>query len=587
MAQCNVRLEYMASDGGLIRSQTGRNILVDVKLNDAGEPRIFIELKPQVELRIGKGIRVFNGKVEEGMLTISMPVAMGQRLQILLSAALPKQLRELCGSLRAALFGRDPNDRDCSSSKHCNDENADPQARKRQRSHPGPLHDDPAAGDRRPGARQPPRNSGKPEKPIQRGTESENLTQAQERVLEQIRSGKNVFFTGSAGTGKSYLLQKVVNLLPAATTFICATTGLAACNIGGITLNQFAGIGRAEGSAQELLKYAARGAGLERWRRCKTLVIDEVSMLDGDLFDKLEFIAREIRNSVQPFGGIQLVLSGDFHQLPPVSKGDERRLFAFEGLAWQRCIKICIELTEVKRQTDMSFIRVLNAIREGKCSQEQLRELKAMCRSGEDDHADGILPTKLHTHRKECDHINAMHLEELPGDFVTFKAQKAAGSDGAYQSLLASCPVRAMLHLKVGAQVTLVKTVDLARGLCNGARGVVVRFTATLKLPVVHFACGTECVVERQQWNLAGASMLQVPLELGWALSIHKSQGMTLDRVEVSLEKVFECGQAYVALSRASSAHGLRLVGRLTGDAIRAHPKVVDFYERLRHMKIH
>eukprot|EP00854_Cymbomonas_tetramitiformis_P011640 gene11640-13748_t len=396
MAQCNVRLEYMASDGGLIRSQTGRNILVDVKLNDAGEPRIFIELKPQVELRIGKGIRVFNGKVEEGMLTISMPVAMGQRLQILLSAALPKQLRELCGSLRAALFGRDPNDRDCSSSKHCNDENADPQ---------GSLF---------------------------------------HLIIGHLISNCDSVFA----------LIWVVNLLPAATTFICATTGLAACNIGGITLNQFAGIGRAEGSAQELLK------------RCKTLVIDEVSMLDGDLFDKLEFIAREknrlcnpsqligevhlenllevkldwceqIRNSVQPFGGIQLVLSGD-----------ERRLFAFEGLAWQRCIKICIELTEVKRQTDMSFIRVLNAIREGKCSQEQLRELKAMCRSGEDDHADGILPTKLHTHRKECDHINAMHLEELPGDFVTFKAQKAAGSDGAYQSLLASCPVRAMLHLK-------------------------------------------------------------------------------------------------------------------------------------------
>ncbi|XP_055359820.1 ATP-dependent DNA helicase PIF1 isoform X2 [Betta splendens] len=412
---------------------------------------------------------------------------------------------------------------------------------------------------------------------------SQKLNKEQAAVLSAVLSGKNVFFTGSAGTGKSFLLKRIVGSLPPKSTFATASTGVAACHIGGTTLHNFAGIGSGSAPLEQCIELAQRPGVLPHWTSCRHLIIDEVSMVEAQFFDKLESVARSVRRSTEPFGGIQLIVCGDFLQLPPVAKGKEKARFCFQARSWRKVIQVNMELTEVRRQTEQSFISLLQAVRLGRVTEDVTAKL--MGSAYHNIERDGILATRLCTHKDDVELTNDNKLQQLPGAVRVFEA---LDSDPALVKTIDShSPVSRLLQLKVGAQVMLTKNLDVSRGLVNGARGVVVAFeTEKHGLPRVRFLCGVTEVLKPERWVFKSGggihlSRQQLPLKLAWAISIHKSQGMTLDCVEISLARVFESGQAYVALSRARSLEGLRVMD-FDPRVVRADPDVLLYYKRLR-----
>ncbi|XP_029380423.1 ATP-dependent DNA helicase PIF1 [Echeneis naucrates] len=413
------------------------------------------------------------------------------------------------------------------------------------------------------------------------------LNKEQAAVLSAVLSGKNVFFTGSAGTGKSFLLKRIIGSLPPKSTFATSSTGVAACHIGGTTLHNFAGIGSGSAPLDQCIELAQRPGVLKHWTSCQHLIIDEISMVEAQFFDKLESVARSVRRSTEPFGGIQLIVCGDFLQLPPVSKGKEKACFCFQAKSWHKVIKVNMELTEVRRQTDQAFISLLQAVRMGRVTEEVTAKL--MESAYHQIERDGIQATRLCTHKDDVELTNDSKLQQLPGSVRVFEA---LDSDPALvKTIDAHSPVSRLIQLKVGAQVMLTKNLDVARGLVNGARGVVVAFESGKQgLPHVRFLCGVTEVLKPERWVFKSGggihlSRQQLPLKLAWAISIHKSQGMTLDCVEISLARVFESGQAYVALSRARSLEGLRVMD-FDPRVVRSDPNVLLFYRKLRKEKL-
>lgn len=409
----------------------------------------------------------------------------------------------------------------------------------------------------------------------------DEMNEEQTKVLEAVKKGKNIFFTGSAGTGKSYLLRKIIAALPPDVTKATASTGVAACHIGGITLHQFAGIGLGTATMERCKQMVSKSSVGSIWRKTKHLIIDEISMVDGDYFDKVEEIARYVRNSEKPFGGIQLILCGDFFQLPPVTKkGEEKVKFCFQSEAWAKCVELNFELTTVHRQTDKKFVDILNKIRVGDVNDEIVQVLKDTGKQKIE--IDGILATRLCSHVKDANEINEFQLNKLPGKSKVYLAED---SDEYNKSALdQQLTVPSRLELKVGAQVMLLKNLDLNTALVNGARGIVVKFEDDL--PVVHFRSGTNYKAKWEKWSIKTAFggtiyRKQLPLKLAWAFSIHKSQGLTLDCVEMNLEKVFDSGQAYVALSRAQSLQCLKVL-EFSREQVWANKEVLNFYKRFR-----
>ncbi|XP_060030300.1 ATP-dependent DNA helicase PIF1 [Erinaceus europaeus] len=409
------------------------------------------------------------------------------------------------------------------------------------------------------------------------------LSEEQAAVLRLVLKGRSVFFTGSAGTGKSYLLKRILGSLPPTGTVATASTGVAACHIGGTTLHAFAGIGTGRAPLEQCVALARRPGVRQGWLSCQRLVIDEISMVEAEFFDKLEAVARAVRQQDKPFGGIQLIICGDFLQLPPVTKGLQPPRFCFQAKSWRRCVPVILELTEVWRQADQTFISLLQAVRLGRCSEEVTRQLRAT--AAHKVGRDGIVATRLCTHQDDVALTNERCLQELPGEVHSFEAMDSDPEQA--RTLDAQCPVSQLLQLKLGAQVMLVKNLAVTRGLVNGARGVVVGFeTQGRGLPQVRFLCGITEVIRADRWTVqtSGGQLLsrqQLPLQLAWAMSIHKSQGMSLDCVEISLGRVFASGQAYVALSRARSLQGLRVLD-FDPAVVRCDPRVLLFYARLR-----
>ncbi|KAG5280195.1 hypothetical protein AALO_G00086080 [Alosa alosa] len=420
-------------------------------------------------------------------------------------------------------------------------------------------------------------------KPIIALSSGRKLSKEQLAVLNAVLSGKNVFFTGSAGTGKSFLLKRIIGSLPPKSTYATASTGVAACHIGGTTLHNFAGIGSGSGSLESCLELAQRPGVVQNWLSCRHLIIDEISMVDAQFFDKLEAIARSIRRSTEPFGGIQLIVCGDFFQLPPVGKGKDKPQFCFQARSWKKCIQLNMELKEVRRQTDQAFISLLQAVRVGRVTTEITSKL--IMSANHNIERDGILATRLCTHKDDVELTNENKLQQLPGTLHQFEAVDS--NPNMLRTLDAQSQIGNLLQLKVGAQVMLTKNLDVQRGLVNGARGVVLDFQpGNQGLPRVHFLCGVTEVIRRERWVLKAnggqfISRLQLPLKLAWAISIHKSQGMTLDCVEISLARVFESGQAYVALSRARSLEGLRVLD-FNPHVVKANQDVLAFYNKMR-----
>jgi ATP-dependent DNA helicase PIF1 len=301
----------------------------------------------------------------------------------------------------------------------------------------------------------------------------------------------------------------LIKILPRETTYVTAATGIAAVNIGGLTLHFFAGIGLGDAPKEELVSRILNKRNAKWWRQAKVLIIDEVSMIDGALFDALDYIARVVRNrSETPFGGIQLICCGDFLQLPPVppksqNQADRSKVtFCFESKAWKAAIQSHFELTEVFRQRDKEFVALLNEIRHGICSKDTANVLaKCLGRQFHSSSEPHIEPTRLFALNKDVDHLNQERLEKIPQRGKLFKAKDSGESPFIEQ--LRYCIAPKELHLKVGAQVMLLQNLNVSHRLCNGARGVVVSFDETNHCyPRVRFTNNVEETIEPFKWRI-------------------------------------------------------------------------------------
>lgn len=414
------------------------------------------------------------------------------------------------------------------------------------------------------------------------------LSASQQRVVAAVQANKSIFFTGVAGSGKSFLLKYLRNFLPVATTFYTASTGLAAVDISGTTLHAFAGIGLGNEPVEDLVERVRRRPDARRrWQACKVLVVDEISMIDASLFDKLEHIARCTRRSDKPFGNVQLVLCGDFLQLPPVGP---QKQFCFESTKWKRCVPLVIELAAVFRQTDAALVTALGSVRRGLTD---TLDVFVPCIGRVFPADDGILPTRLYATRAEVAHENDERLRQIDAPAIAFSAVDF-GKTAFVEQLKKNCPAPERLVLKVGAQVLLIKNLSVEEGLVNGSRGIVtdlavVPATSTRSActrPKVRFINGLEKRIDTDEWDIQVggvklATRQQLPLILAWSLTIHKCQGMTLDRVSLRLESVFENGMTYVALSRCRSLESLRIEGAFPALVVKAHPAALAFYDQL------
>lgn len=375
---------------------------------------------------------------------------------------------------------------------------------------------------------------------------------------------------------------------------------MAACNIGGTTIHAWSGVGIAADSFDKIFAKISGNAMLKRkWKLTEILVIDEISMLSAELFDMISEIGSRIRGDDRPFGGMQVILCGDFFQLPPIGVTK----FCFESKSWSLLLGAdgTIVLDKVFRQKDSLFQRLLNNLRRGVVIPEDGALLQHMSSEtgAAKTYPTGIKPTLLYATNKGVDEINTSSLNNLEGEEVAYQAIDAP-EDSPFMAVLRSgMKAPELLRLKIGAQVMMLKNQDVEQGLVNGARGVVTDFTNARKtsigmisLPIVTFIVkigGKEVtkVVEvepstwdLQQGNRVVASRVQIPLMLAWAISIHKSQGMTIPYLNVSFRGMFEYGQAYVALSRATDLDGLSISGYST-KSIKAHPLVAKYYDRL------
>ncbi|AAS52914.1 AER233Cp [Eremothecium gossypii ATCC 10895] len=309
------------------------------------------------------------------------------------------------------------------------------------------------------------------------------LSKEQEAVRDIIVHDRlNVFYTGSAGTGKSVLLRELIRTLRAkygtVAVAVTASTGLAAVNIGGMTVNRFSGIGIGSGSLEALAARAKKKREVyERWKRTRVLIIDEVSMVDARFLDKLDYVARQLRGKPDAvFGGIQLVFTGDFFQLPPVtdrSAGNEGPLFCFESRAWQQGIQKTLCLSQVFRQQDTELVDLLNAIRFGEVTPQVAAQMRQFER--EVVYGDGIEPTELFPTRREVEQANRRRLERLPGFGMTFEAYDSGNVGGRFSSYFDAVMAERTLALKEGAQVMMLKNKD--DQLVNGSVGRVLFFT--------------------------------------------------------------------------------------------------------------
>lgn len=352
------------------------------------------------------------------------------------------------------------------------------------------------------------------------------LSRDQEIVRDWALEGVSLFFTGPAGTGKSFLLKEIIRSLREAkgydSVYVTAPTGIAACSLGGSTLHSFAGMGISQRKIEETIQAVKKNKGAKsRWRQCQVLVIDEVSMVSARFFDELEAIARAIRDSDSPFGGIQLILSGDFFQLPPVEKQTVTG-FCFQAKSWPKAVPQTFELRQVFRQgNDPPFVRLLNQLRRGEVTPESVALLRKCSNPVTSD--DGIQPTRLYPLKRSVEEENLKELSSLPGDPKVFHADDNAKFPSYQQQLEKSCPAPSSLYLKKGAQVILLRNISVDRELVNGARGIIIDFEDKKGLPVVKFACGVTEVIGHETWDIeTGGTVLarrkQIPLNLAWAL---------------------------------------------------------------------
>ncbi len=382
-------------------------------------------------------------------------------------------------------------------------------------------------------------------------------------ALEIMLAGESVLLTGPAGAGKTFVLNQFIKLAKAEGKHVSvtATTGLAATHLGGTTIHAWAGIGVLDHLPNGFAEHITKGRR-EIIEKTDVLVIDEISMLHDYRLDMVDEACRLVRRKDEPFGGIQLIMSGDFFQLPPINRDDSRAGgFVVHSRAWEELDPTICYLEEQHRQDDAVLLDILNALRAGDIRRHHAEKL--LERVGIEAPEDTVL-TELHTVNLDVDRINEARLDELSGDEL-FYTQSTTGAANYVENLQRSVLAPEVLRLKKGALVMAVKNAP-DRKYANGSIGTVVDFEPATEYPIVEFRNGRIVSMQPDTWELRDgdkkrASISQIPLRLAWAITVHKSQGMTLDAARIDLRKAFVEGMGYVALSRVKNVDSLYLTG--------------------------
>ena len=412
----------------------------------------------------------------------------------------------------------------------------------------------------------------------------------QDQALNILKTGANVFLTGEPGAGKTHTINAYVKYLrdcgiePA----ITASTGIAATHIGGMTIHSWSGIGiKNKLDKYDLDKIASSEYISKRLNKTKVLIIDEISMLSGAMLDIIDLVCREIKQNTESFGGVQVVLVGDFFQLPPIIKKEENKQnslisadinlgnFAYNSGAWERARMVVCYLSEQHRQDDADFLSLLSAIRADSVEEKHLEYIQERTIEHED------MPentTKLFSHNLNVDMVNNLELNKIQEDVKVFK-MKSDGNDKLVEVLKKGCLSPENLELKIGAVVMCTKN-NQKEHYVNGTLGVVIDFDEFNGYPIIKTKSGRSITITPMDWVIeengkVRAQITQVPLRLAWAMTVHKSQGMSLDAAVMDLSQVFEYGQGYVALSRVRRLSGLYLLG-INERALKVHPEILE-----------
>ncbi len=410
------------------------------------------------------------------------------------------------------------------------------------------------------------------------------LSPCQQKALSILEGEENVFLTGEAGTGKSYLLNKFLNGKSIKRYPIVASTGSAAILVGGRTFHSFFGLGILEGGAENTIVRAVKNKKLmQRLFNADCVVIDEVSMLSGTVLETAERIAQEARGLDQPWGGLRIIAVGDFAQLPPISINIENKEWAFLHNVWQESNFTSIQLKTVVRTKDQKYLKLLKAVREG----NNIKEIDEYMKSKIFEESDEFEVTRLYPHRKSVEAFNLKKLHELDGKLweieTTYK-----GSKINKEILKKKAPIPETLLLKKGA-IIMIRKNDISHTedqmkYVNGSLGYIQEISD--EELVIDLFTGKKIFLTKQSFEMfngEGESVAQAynfPVNLAWASTIHKAQGATLDRVLVNLQSLWEPGQAYVALSRTRSGEDL-YINSWSSNSIIVEPKVTEFYEGL------
>ena len=414
----------------------------------------------------------------------------------------------------------------------------------------------------------------------------------QDEALSILKTGANVFLTGEPGAGKTFTINKFVSYLrergidPA----ITASTGIAATHIGGMTIHSWSGIGIKETlTSYDIDRIASSEYINKRISKTRVLIIDEVSMLRAETLAMIDAVCREIKQNPEPFGGMQVVLVGDFFQLPPIEKRSlenkdvelikqVKTYFAFESDAWRRLAPVTCYLTEQYRQDDADFLSVLTAVRRGEVEDAHLELLNSRHYSPQKLSKDIDHITKLYARNVDVDSVNSGMLSKIEADFKEYE-MISSGKESLVFALKKGCLSPETLRLKKGAVVMCTKNNTKER-FVNGTLGIVEDFDSYTNYPIVKTRNGKMIKIEPMDWSVEEngkikAKITQIPLRLAWAITVHKSQGMSMDAAMMDLSDVFEFGQGYVALSRVRRLSGLYLLG-INDHALRVHPRILE-----------
>jgi len=407
----------------------------------------------------------------------------------------------------------------------------------------------------------------------------------QKEAIAILEAGHNVLLTGPAGSGKTFLLNQYIAHLKknGIGVAVTASTGIAATHIGGRTIHSWSGIGIKDSlSDRELQTLSKRSYLKKQFEKVEVLVIDEISMLNAHCLDMVDAVCQTMKKNYLPFGGIQVVMSGDFFQLPPISPGSASADFVYKAKVWPEMdVRICY-LEEQHRQNDERMIRVLKSMRADEVDTEIIDLLNSRLN---EKPKEGLHPVRLFTHNVDVDAINKAELEKIDEETFTFQ-MTAEGERKLVESLKKNCLAPDTLLLKIGAKVMFVKNKFKEEKVIyvNGTTGEVVGFNEE-RLPLVQIASGEVITVGPDSWTIDDeervlAKVNQIPLRLAWAITVHKSQGMTLDSAEIDLSRSFGYGMGYVALSRLRSLSGLYLLG-INEMAYKLDPEVAAYDRKL------